>query len=280
MNQVLLEKCLKESKFANDKDAVSMACLKKHDESKKLKISKKSGNVYKLHGFPLAFQIWFYESIPTLSEEFFRKLEDSGIPYMINWSTDIKALSRDLEREVFQSKEIEIRKVTTTDEEKKMLNLSGLCYNSKDPIVRNLAEEDDDFNIPAPKLPLSTEPSILKLTKSFSSKSTKPSISKLTDIHTNDYAKGIEEDEFEINDQDTAIANDSAKDTKINENEKKQNDGRDSKSAGATDSNAKSYTENKDTDRENHIETVVNKDKGSDVDQGDGGKLDVIDYRG
>ncbi|POO00512.1 hypothetical protein TorRG33x02_035860 [Trema orientale] len=117
LNQIILEKCFKESKFANDKDAVSMAYLylvsnflystvkyklvnkdvmhmyesgefkyrpwgkellsitlkylkvalninsmkynvsKKNDESKKLKISKKSSNVHKLHGFPLAFQI-------------------------------------------------------------------------------------------------------------------------------------------------------------------------------------------------------------------------------
>ncbi|PON63602.1 hypothetical protein TorRG33x02_275810, partial [Trema orientale] len=48
-------------------------------------------------------------------------------------------------------------------------------------------------------------------------------------IHTNDNAKGIEEDELEIDDQDTATANDSAKDTKVNENEKKDNDGGDSK---------------------------------------------------
>ncbi|PON55955.1 hypothetical protein TorRG33x02_298200 [Trema orientale] len=48
------------------------------------------------------------------------------------------------------------------------------------------------------------------------------------DIHTNDNAKGIEEDEREIDDQNTAAVIDSAKDTKVNENEKKDNDGGDS----------------------------------------------------
>ncbi|PON63601.1 hypothetical protein TorRG33x02_275800, partial [Trema orientale] len=48
--------------------------------------------------------LWHYESIPILSGSFC-KLEDSGVPRMINWSTDIKALHRDLQREVFQSKE-------------------------------------------------------------------------------------------------------------------------------------------------------------------------------
>ncbi|PON99836.1 hypothetical protein TorRG33x02_042540 [Trema orientale] len=102
------------------------------------------------------------------------------------------------------------------------------------------------------------------------------------DIHTNDYAKRTEEDEPEIDDQDNAVANDSVRDTKVNENEKKDNDGGDSKVATffifiATDSNAKGYTEDKDTDGENHPEIIVNKDKGSDVGQCDGGKLDVID---
>ncbi|PON48449.1 hypothetical protein PanWU01x14_237380 [Parasponia andersonii] len=226
---------------------------------------------------------------------------------MINWSTDIKALYHDLEREVFQSKEIEMRKVTPTDEEKKMLNLSEFCYNSKDSVVRNLAEENDDFDIPAQNFPLSTEPYISKLTKPSSSKSAKSSISKssetstsrakkasenafkpsllylknymkllllelsqLTDIHTNDNAKRIEEDELGIDDQTS----------KVNENERKDNDGRDSKSAAATDSNAKGYTEEKDTDGENYIEIVVNKDKGSDIVQGVGGKLNVIDDQG
>ncbi|PON84189.1 Ulp1 protease family, C-terminal catalytic domain containing protein [Trema orientale] len=164
---------------------------KKHDESKKLKISKKNGNIYKLHSFPLAFQIWLYESIPALSESFC-KLEDSGVPRMINWSTDFKALYRDLEREVLQSKEIEIRKVTPIDEEKKILNLSGFCYNSKDPVVRNLAKEDDDFEIPSPKFPLPTEPSISKLTKPSSSKLTKPCISKSSEPSTSRAKKASE----------------------------------------------------------------------------------------
>ncbi|PON35712.1 hypothetical protein PanWU01x14_334140 [Parasponia andersonii] len=117
INQIILEKCFKESEFANDKTFISMACLylisnllcstikdklvdknvmhmcesgefnnhpwgkelfritlkylkaalnikfgkcnvsNKYDESKKLKISKKSVNIYKLYGFLLAFQV-------------------------------------------------------------------------------------------------------------------------------------------------------------------------------------------------------------------------------
>ncbi|PON69045.1 hypothetical protein PanWU01x14_090700 [Parasponia andersonii] len=78
----------------------------------------------------------------------------------------------------------------------------------------------------------------------------------------------------------TTAAIDGVKDTTVNENEKKDNDGGDSKSAAATDSNAKGYTEDKDIDGKNHTETVVNKDKGSDVIQDGGNKPDVTDDQG
>lgn len=58
-------------------------------------------------------------------------------------------------------------------------------------------------------------------------------------IHINDNAKGIGEVELEIDDQDTAATNDSAKDNKVNENEEKDNDGGDSKSIVTIDPNAK-----------------------------------------
>ncbi|PON77061.1 hypothetical protein PanWU01x14_030700, partial [Parasponia andersonii] len=193
-----------------------------------------------------------------------------------------------------------------------MLNLSGFCHNSKDLVVRNLAEEDDNFEIPTPKFPLSTESSISKLPKPSSSNSTKPSISKSSEpspsrakkasenalessfLDLKDHTKllllelselsknmsllqnylslRIEKDKLGIVDHDTVIANDSAKDTKVNKNGKKDNDGGDIKSAAATDSSAKRYTEDKDTDGENHTETIVNKDKESDVVQDSGDK--------
>ncbi|PON53559.1 hypothetical protein PanWU01x14_201170 [Parasponia andersonii] len=176
---------------------------------------------------------------------------------------------------------IKIRKVTPTDDEKKTLNLSKFCYNSKDSVVRNLVKEDDDFEIPVPKFPSPNEPSISKLTKPSSSKSTKFSIYESSEPSTS-RAKKASENVLELSflDLKNRINIISAKDTKVNENEKKDNDGGDSKSTVATDSNAKGYIEDKNSNRENHTEAVVNKDKGSDVVQGGGGKLDVIDDQG
>ncbi|PON53338.1 hypothetical protein TorRG33x02_305670, partial [Trema orientale] len=141
----------------------------------KVKSVRSKDNNYKLLGFSLAFQIWLYETIPTLSGLICNHV-DSAMPRIVNWSTRITPLYKFLERKVFHCKELEIKKMFPTNEERKLLNLKEFQYNSIDSVPKNLVEEDNDFEVPSPKIPFMIEASTY-------SKSTKPSSSKAKRVH-------------------------------------------------------------------------------------------------
>ncbi|PON81942.1 hypothetical protein TorRG33x02_222650, partial [Trema orientale] len=63
-----------------------------------------------------------------------------------------------------------------TDEERELLNLKEFQYNSIDSVPKNLVEEDDDFEVPSPKIPFMIEASTY-------SKLPKPSSSKAKRFH-------------------------------------------------------------------------------------------------
>ncbi|XP_062076626.1 uncharacterized protein LOC133808562 [Humulus lupulus] len=110
---------------------------------------------YKLNGLPFVFQVFIYESIPSLEGTYCEKVS-CGLPRIINWSSVAIPSHKELERNVFSLHKTKIVKVLPTDEENNAFKLEGFFQCNKDMNVADF--EDDDFVAP-PKKPTSEAPS-------------------------------------------------------------------------------------------------------------------------
>lgn len=81
---------------------ITLSSLKSALRNKSLTVKggKKASEAYRLNGFPLAFQLWIYETIPSLEGKFCTKV-NALHPRILNWRFKGRVTSSKLNEDVF-----------------------------------------------------------------------------------------------------------------------------------------------------------------------------------
>ncbi|KAL2532950.1 Ulp1 protease family [Abeliophyllum distichum] len=105
-------------------------------------VIRKNIFTYRLYGFLLAFQIWIYESVPSIDGEIWKRLYHTW-PRLLNWtnpSTRVTAIQ--LEKLVFDLPDLEIRGIQPNEDEMGASYLAGFFQSYRaDPDI----DDDNDF---------------------------------------------------------------------------------------------------------------------------------------
>ncbi|KAL2524621.1 Uncharacterized protein Adt_09675 [Abeliophyllum distichum] len=111
--------------------------------------TKKDIFTYRLYGYPIAFQIWIYESLPSIDGKICQRLFDTW-PRFLNWTnTTIRVTAAQLEKIDFDQPDIEVRGIQPNEEERGTVYLVGLFESfSPAPII----DDDSDFVDPPVKI--------------------------------------------------------------------------------------------------------------------------------
>ncbi|KAL2512982.1 Uncharacterized protein Adt_18582 [Abeliophyllum distichum] len=141
--------------FKNTFSYLKIATTKRtYDET-----TKKDIFTYRLYGFPLAFQIWIYESLPSIDEKICKRLEHTW-PRILNWTNFATCVTAgQLERINFDLADMEIRRIEPDEEERGAPYLAGIFWSNR--AGPNLVDvDDDDFVDPPVRLrkSLKTDP--------------------------------------------------------------------------------------------------------------------------
>ncbi|KAM6577044.1 hypothetical protein CsatB_028881 [Cannabis sativa] len=107
----------------------------KHIDKRKGKAKaadKESSRTYKLPCFPYAFLVWIYETIPLCQKAGFCEYDSDPEYRICRWLNVGLPNNSAVERKVFSSPKLKGEYIFPTDEERSMLNLSGLEFIEKE----------------------------------------------------------------------------------------------------------------------------------------------------
>ncbi|XP_062093646.1 uncharacterized protein LOC133799661 [Humulus lupulus] len=98
---------------------------------------------YKCYGFPIAFLIWIYETIPSCSQALCRRV-NYLFPRILNWTSRGSVSYQYLVDNVLLEEEYDINVIIPTNEEMRLPILRGLSFESK--FFPTNPPDDDDAN--------------------------------------------------------------------------------------------------------------------------------------
>ncbi|XP_050209875.1 uncharacterized protein LOC126660423 [Mercurialis annua] len=119
--------------------------LKSRLKSQKGETSRSLPSSYRLDGFPLAFQVWFFECCPFAVDRIATS-SGSEIPRILRWnSSDVKK-QKYLNRNFFNqmSKTSELQNLKATEEEKVLLKLRVVADKGEGEAAGSSSSSDDD----------------------------------------------------------------------------------------------------------------------------------------
>lgn len=121
---------------------ITLSSLKSALRNKSLTVKggKKASEAYRLNGFPLVFQLWIYETIPSLEGKFCTKV-NALHPRILNWRSKGRVTSSKLNENVFDIMRLEVNVVEPNDDEKEKAYMVGLIDKGRRVL-------DSDFEDP------------------------------------------------------------------------------------------------------------------------------------
>ncbi|XP_050226910.1 uncharacterized protein LOC126676693 isoform X2 [Mercurialis annua] len=113
--------------------------------------AKKILQFYRLNGFSLALQLWFYEVCPYATNKICLLDESApSVPRMLKWyNVDMKLKKKYLNETFYcQSREqLQLKNITPTLKEKSTLMLTGFFQSGKKKLVEDVEDSSDDEQI-------------------------------------------------------------------------------------------------------------------------------------
>ncbi|KAM6567397.1 hypothetical protein CsatA_026525 [Cannabis sativa] len=106
----------------------------------KRKQTKENSKTYKLPGFPYAFTVWLYETIPLCLKASICQYDASEEYRICRWSSTGNPNSGELDRKIFMSSKLKAQAILPTDVERKMMKLESFDF----PVVETSEDDFDD----------------------------------------------------------------------------------------------------------------------------------------
>ncbi|KAM6566043.1 hypothetical protein CsatA_025171 [Cannabis sativa] len=106
----------------------------------KRKQTKENSKTYKLPGFPYAFMVWLYETIPLCLKASICQYDASQEYRICRWSSTGNPNSGELDRKIFMSSKLKAQAILPTDVERKMMKLEGFDF----PVLETSEDDFDD----------------------------------------------------------------------------------------------------------------------------------------
>ncbi|MCL7038888.1 hypothetical protein MKW94_010041, partial [Papaver nudicaule] len=115
--------------------------------------NKSFKSAYNLYGFPYAFQVWAFESIPLLRRSFASRSNSKQLPRMLHYSCNSVRPESTAVENILTSKKIEVLACTKPTEGEMASNYMGSVFLMSD----DLSESEDDDEDKAEKMEVSLE---------------------------------------------------------------------------------------------------------------------------
>ncbi|GER40043.1 hypothetical protein STAS_16689 [Striga asiatica] len=128
-------------------DYLKMSSRNKESLLQKLDGTEKRVYLYRIRGFILSLQVWFYEVCDSTDGVICTRLSVPNVPRMLNWEAHMRCGRRLIQRVFLTLPSDKFKNITPTESEKTILQLDGF-FVERNEFIRNESQSTPTFSVP------------------------------------------------------------------------------------------------------------------------------------